>query len=279
MLMALHFGINFGAERKSNTIKLLWSVLLLLASQSAVSQSTTITIGVADRPVFQHMGPSGKVEGLDVELSRYIFTQAGFDIKYEHYPWTRIVRKIELGELDVALSANDTPERRQFAYFSNETFRLGHNVLFTTQAKSNRFAGMSSLIDLKNKKLRLAVHRGASYSNEYNLLKNEPWFANNLVVVDLPERSLDLLLKERVDGFLGSEYGVKQWQQSRGINGQLVEVFRLMSDADAQTHIMYSKKSVPKELVDKVDNVMKKLKLSGEYQQRLKALTELAMEK
>lgn len=266
------------SEWKPLLFILIFAGFFILLNQRAFAQTPKITIGVADRPVFQHLGETGEVEGLDVELSRYIFTQAGFDITFEHYPWTRIVHKIELGELDVALSANDSPERREFAYFSSESFRLGHNVLFTTKDNSELFTGFSSLADLYGKNYRLAVQRGASYSNEYEALKELPWFARNLVVVDLPERALELLLKGRVDGFLGSEYGVKKWQENKGIKNELVDVFRLMSDFDAQTHIMYSKKSVPKEWVTKVDEVMARLKKSGEYQQRLKELTKLAME-
>ena len=113
---------------------------------------------------------------------------------------------------------------------------------------------------------RLAVLRGAAYSGEYEGLKGQAWFSEKLVVVDSPKRTLDMLARGRVEAFLGSEYGVRFWARDIDYLEQLVPVFPLMTSKEAETHIMFSKKSVPMAWVRQVDKAMKKLKTSGEYQ-------------
>ena len=78
----------------------------------------------------------------------------------------------------------------------------------------------------------------------------------------------------RVDAFIGSEFGVKMWKPTDGKKHQIQTVFRLMSDEEAQTHIMYSKKSVSIEWVRKIDNTMKSLKESGAYNQRIESIMD-----
>ena len=251
----------------------------LLNSYAVEAHSPQLKIGVAGRPIFQYVDEDGQFAGLDVELSKLIFKQAGFDIHFQLYPWTRILHLLEKGELDVALSAADSDQRRKYAHFSSQAFRLGHNILYTTRTHEAKFRAFKNLSQLKNTEFRLAVLRGAAYSFEYESLLNASWFSEKLVVVDSPKRTLDLLVLGRVEAFIGSEYGVKKWAQEIGYVEQLVSVFRLMSDSEAETHIMYSKKTVPKEWVDKVDAAMKKLKENGEYDRRINSVLGIATSK
>ena len=235
-----------------------------------------LKVGVSGRPIFQYVDESGQFAGLDVELSKLIFREAGFEIRFIFYPWTRILHLVELGELDVALSAADSEERRKYAHFSTQALRLGHNVFYTSRSKQNKFQSMERLSQLKGTAFRMAVLRGAAYSFEYEALMDTEWFSNNLVFVDSPQRTLDMLAFGRVDAFIGSEYSVFKWAQDIGYAEQLVPLFRLMSDSEAETHIMYSKKSVPMEWVNKVDAAMKRLKASGEYEQKINAVLGIA---
>lgn len=101
-------------------------------------------------------------------------------------------------------------------------------------------------------------------------------FQKKLVVVDSPKRTLNLLVLGRVQALIGSEYGVRKWAQEIGFTDQLVPIFRLMTDEEAETHIMYSKRSVPKEWVLKIDAAMKRLKESGEYERRINSVIGIA---
>ena len=119
--------------RKSSLCLLVFFSSLTLFSGEALSAASEadipeLRVGVSGRPIFQYVDENEQFAGLDVELSKLIFEEAGFRIRFIYYPWTRILYLVKLGELDVALSAADSEERMKYAYFSTEALRLGHNV-------------------------------------------------------------------------------------------------------------------------------------------------------
>lgn len=234
-------------------------------------QSRTLIVGVTLRPVFVTIDQQGNLEGLDIALAKAIFAEAGLSIRFEVYPWKRIVHLLENGDVDVALSASDSEQRRKFAYFSSEAFRLGHNLLFTRKEQIARFDPNESLRQLEGMPVRLGVQRGVSYSYEYDTLLSSAEFQRKLVVVDTPARLVELILMDRVDAFLGSERDLQTEIDKHGAHDQIVPSFYLMSDKEASSHIMFSKASVPTQWVEKVNQAMRSLKASGRYDEIMKS--------
>ena len=261
---------NHIRSKHSPIIGVLLLVCLFFCQFSTVfAAPPVLKVGVSGRAFFQHIDEQGNFAGLDVELSKLIFAEAGFRIQFISYPWSRIVHLVKLGKLDVALSAGQSEERRQFALFSNQTLRLGQNYLFTLKDKANRFQEFTELNQLQSTQQRIAVYRGARYSTEYFQLLNEPWFTENLIIVDSQPRTVESLIRGRSDALIGSEYGVLATAKKLGVSDDIVAVFPLMSKEEAETHIMYSKKSVAPEWVDQIDAAMNRLKESGKYQQTI----------
>lgn len=248
--------------------------LLFSLLSKAYAEQPTLKVGVSGRIYFQHVDEQGDFVGLDVELSELIFKEAGFNIQFIHYPWSRIIHLIELGKLDVALSAGESEERRKFALFSKQTLRQGQNLLFTLKDNAERFQGLERLSQLEPLQQRIAVYRGARYSPEYFRLLNEPWFSNNLVVLDSTTRTLESLVRGRSDALIGSEYGVLANAKMMGVTDQIIGIFPLMTELEAQTHIMYSKETVPMKWVDQIDAAMFRLKESGKYQKVISDFVE-----
>ena len=228
-----------------------------------------LVIGVTPRPVFVTVDEQGNLDGLDIALAKAIFAEAGMQISFQVYPWKRIVHLLENGEVDVALSASDSDQRREFAHFSSEAFRLGHNLLFTRKKNVALFDPNKGLSQLEGKAVRLGVQRGVAYSHEYDEMLKSEAFRRKLVVVDTPPRLVDLLLIDRVDAFLGSERDFHREIIQHDAEGQIVPVFYLMNDQEASSHIMFSKASVQTQWVEKVDEAMRTLKASGRYDEIL----------
>lgn len=240
-------------------------------TSSGSTKNRTLVVGVTLRPVFVTMDQQGNLEGLDIALARAIFAEAGLPIRFEVYPWKRIVHLLESGDVDVALSASDSDQRREFAHFSSEAFRLGHNLLFARKEDKTRFDLNGGLSQLKEMPVRLGVQRGVSYSYEYDTLLKSAEFHRRLVVVDTPARLVDLILIDRVDAFLGSERDLQTEIDKHNAHDQIVPVFYLMSDKEASSHIMFSKASVPTQWVERVNQAMHNLKASGRYDEIMKA--------
>lgn len=225
-----------------------------------------LRVGINDRSFLQYMNESGECQGLDIELSKLIFTEAGFDVEFTLYPWQRVLYLLEQGKIDVALSTANTQERRRFARFSRESFRPGHVNLYTLKNKTRLLKDAESLSDLATTDVQIAVLRGASYSLEYDNLLNKSWFSNKLLVLDTHKRIIEALFKGHVDAAIGSEYGAPNWAREFGNDNQLVMAFPLLSDKEAETHIMYSKVSVSESQVTAIDKTMARLKNDGRYE-------------
>lgn len=238
-----------------------------------------IKVGVVERPFYQEIDDSGQFSGLDIKLSRRIFVEAGFEVEFIRYPWKRILHLIENGELDVALSAADTNERKVYARFSSEPFRTGHNVVFALKRRLNEMQDLVSLQDLKGSDLKVAVLRGVAYSLEYDAISKQGWFSNKLFVVDSSERLVDALLRGRADLYLGSEFEHQHLLMYKGLASRIVPLFYLMTEDEAETHIMFSRKSVPPEWVESVNQAMRRLRKTGEYQEILTRFDPLSMTK
>ncbi len=250
----------------ANRIIPLLILLTLFSACSYAANKPKLLVGVNLRPVFQYIDNKDEYAGLDIELARAIAHQAGYELEMIDFPWPRILYLIESGDIDLALSAFVTAERRQFAHFSSQHFRLGHNMLFVKSGEQARFRGIQNLSQLNGKALRIGVQRGASYSDEYKDLVNQHWFSQNLHVVDDPLRKIELLLIGRVDAFIGSEVGIKRVIKNKGLDNQIEPAFYLQSDQKAKTYIIFSKKSVSPSQVDDFDRAILELRQSGAYQ-------------
>ena len=249
----------------------LFKTLLLLACFAAphvsmAQDKKVLRVGVNERPVFSYRSTKTGFAGLDIELVKAIAQETGYELELVHYPWKRILYLLKLGRIDMTMSAADTEERRQYAHFSNEYFRLGHNMLFVLVEDLQKYSHIRSLRDLKSNKLKIAVQRGAAYSHEYDALSREAWFERNLHVLDSVDRKIESLLIGRVDAYIGSEIGSHDMLKKMQLTQRIVPLFYLMSDEEAQTHMMYSKKTVSTEQVAEIDAALARLKANGTYQ-------------
>lgn len=228
--------------------------------------SEPLKIGYYERNPFQHRTEDNMVEGLDIDLISSIMDEAGLQYRFVSVPWKRILHMLSLGTLDIAMSAAILPERQKYAHFSNEVFRLGQNALFVRTDDFDKFSTINQLSDLKNIDFKLGVVRGIAYSYEYEALLKEEWFQSRLVTVDTKTRPIELLLRNRVDGYLDSDFGGRYRIIQDNKQNQVKRLIHLMKAEDSKGYLMFSKKTVNLDLVSKIDAVMAKLKANGQYE-------------
>jgi len=165
------------------------------------------------------------------------------------------------------LFAANTPERRVYARFTQSGFRLSHNQLFVRTDKLANFAEVNSLKDLTNIKASIGVLRGAVYSVSYGALLSNKDFVSKLVQIDRDQNIFELVLKGRVDGYIDSELESLYYLAKHPELGEAVTpLFRVTSEAEAQSSLMFSKQSVSQAVVNQFDDALTDLHRSGEYQ-------------
>lgn len=249
------------------TIGQVFLASLSIAAQATVQQDKTLTIGIHERANYREKSANGQWYGIDIQLLDAIFAQTAYRYKLVELPWQRTLNSLQQGKVDMTVSAALLPERQNYAWFSKQVFRDGHNVLFTLKSKLPLFENVSSLSKLMNKNLRLGVVRGVSYSDEYDELASETWFSSNLIYLADTAPLADMLIHNRIDAYLDSEYGgMKIISENPDYQHQIRSVIRITSPEEAQTHLMFSKKTVTPEVVAIFDAALATLISDGTYQ-------------
>ncbi|WP_336988205.1 substrate-binding periplasmic protein [Aeromonas hydrophila] len=187
-----------------------WLLLSLLAVGLSLPLQAKPGLSVAwsHWPPFSYINPQGTLDGLDVTLTRQILSKAGLEPHFRNLPWARAIHLLELQQLDVAMGALDTPERRAFARFS-VPYRRSTFVLLSNNpipGQHDPWLAVSDLPQLcQQSQLRLGKLRG---TRPIQLMEACPAL-KNASEYNADDRLVDLLLARRLDGV------IMEWQYAR----------------------------------------------------------------
>lgn len=184
------------------------STLIWLGLSLPLSAQETLSVAWSHWPPFSQREADGHLDGVDIRLTRQILQEAGLSPEFRDIPWARALHLIERQQLDMAMGAMDTPERRQFAHFS-VPYRHASFVLLShqgTQEAPDRWQGIARFADLcQQTRLRLGKLRGTRptplteacpslrLAREYNS----------------DDKLIELLLARRLDGV------IMEWQHAQ----------------------------------------------------------------
>ncbi|MBX2868822.1 MAG: transporter substrate-binding domain-containing protein [Acidiferrobacterales bacterium] len=216
---------------------------------------------------YQYIDDSGELTGFDIEVLAAIaeLTQCTFDFKQIN--WARGIVEVESGILDVLMAANITPERSQWAYFSDH-YLSSTVVLFVRPGESSQYP-FKSMRDIANFDFRLGVGRGVIYNDEFAELIKVPEFEKRLVYIPTAEmQQYQMLQTQRVDGYLRSITTLGSLPEVLGSDLKL-EIHPLPVQS-SRLHIMFSKNSVNEETVMRINNGLRSLREDGTLDSFLK---------
>lgn len=190
------------------TLRCLMGVGMLLALSLPLAAKESLSVAWSHWPPFSQLDERGELTGLDVSLTRQILGEAGLTPQFRSLPWARALHLIEQRQLDAAMGALDTPERRQFARFSTP-YRRASFVLLRHQPRADqpsRWQGIDSPATLcQQAELRLGKLRGtkpAAAIEGCPALKQASEYNSD-------DRLIALLLAGRLDGI------IVEWQYAR----------------------------------------------------------------
>lgn len=116
---------------KLSRILLSTLALLVLVSSpmdSAAASPCTVRIGWEEYPPFAMVKAGSHPVGFDLDTARALVEALGCEVHFVELPWTRALRDLEEGRLDLLTAATQTPERDVFAVFTksyrDEAFHL-----------------------------------------------------------------------------------------------------------------------------------------------------------
>lgn len=159
-------------------------MLLFLVSLS-FSSFARYKVILFDITPFSYINKEGNLDGVVYKLWKEIEQESGLEFSYTLVPYARAIKLLSSGDFDLGMFYPSTMNNSQLTKL---TATLG-NINYLVSLKKNK---VQSLSDIKEKKV--ALIRGASYSEEFDRLK-----IPGKVFVQNYSISMKMLLLNRVD--------------------------------------------------------------------------------
>jgi polar amino acid transport system substrate-binding protein len=202
------------------------------------------------------MGPEG-AQGINVRILRRLAAMTGCSFEWKQYPWKRTLRLVRKGEVDVATTANKTPERRIYAHFS-QAYLPYEAILFVKAGTSTSYENLRAFLERGK---RLAVVQEYTYGDHTDALLASDPFRKQVYATYNVDENVRALAHGRVDGTIGNRYTLAYAAHQVGVRDDIRATGTVVQREPV--HFMFSKKSVPKRLVRTFNAAIADLKADG----------------
>ena len=281
LLMAVLLSVNSYAAATTS------STSLQAATSQSIYQCTDedtkdVLIGgwyLLEPYQFSHITPSGnKVTGMDIDIAKAISDAVGVTIKLEEVSWKQHWRDLEKGTRDIAFGATYSKERAKFVNFS-VPYRFEENSLFVKRnsKKHLEFDDIPEfLAQIRLVNYRIGVTSGFVYADQ----RINDFIEDNInsdIVFKSSNDSENLisLLKGDIDGFLADRIVGASLVISNKVEHKVMEQHLGIK---TPIHFMFSKNTVPVEIVDKFNDSIKTFVMSADYKETVKKLETINAE-
>jgi polar amino acid transport system substrate-binding protein len=224
------------------------------------AHACTLRLGWEPYAVFTYEGKDGEPRGVDIDVLRQIADTAGCSVEFRKLPWARILVEIESGQIDVASSVKYIPVRDAFALFSIP-YRRGELALFARRGEVHRLL-IGSIDEWPRTGRRLGFVNAYSFGSDIDasLAKAE--------IAALSDGSPDyatgirMLVTGRTDAFLAEDVNVMIGEaRTLGVEAAIERHPLVLPPSDY--HLMFSRASVPPDLVSIADRVIARMRRDG----------------
>jgi polar amino acid transport system substrate-binding protein len=242
------------------SVCLAWVAVMLAPLAALAAEPCTLRVGWEPYAPFTFADDQGEATGADIDLIKAIGDEIGCSVVPVELPWARIVREVEQGTLDVSTSTSWTPEREQWALFS-EPYRESATAIYVRRGEIPRFA-LQQLADVPAQKLRLGVIVDYYYGEAVAEAVSDPAFAGWLDGAPDYATNIRKLVSGRIDGFLVEDIAVMEAELERMGMSERVERYPLRIPGE-KLRFMFSRKTVEPDTVAKVDAAVAEMRADG----------------
>ncbi|MCF3095937.1 amino acid ABC transporter substrate-binding protein [Aeromonas australiensis] len=226
----------------------------------------SLSVGWENWQPYSYRDEQQQLRGLDVALLNAIFLRAGYQAKFSEMPWARVLHELEFGTVQLAMSANITPERQKYARFSHP-YREEKTAIIIRRQDAERWHDITSLEQLINTPdFHIGVLKGFDYGNTFRQLMARPELQPRLHMRLRLDQLLKMLQGGRIQGFILDPQGLQGWQGKDEEPDQLHTLLRIEV---TPVHLMLSKESTTEAQLQRINQAIEQLKQSPDYQQIL----------
>jgi len=218
-----------------------------------------IKVGWEDWPPFNIPGEN-EVKGIDPDIFRDIANNIGCEVTFVEVPWKRHLRKVELGEIDVAMAAAKTPERDKYSKWSSHYLPYSA-ILWVSDDDSNSYRSLEHFLEEGN---TVGIIRGSTYGKEADELLKKDKYKEQVKPNKSQNLNIRLITADRLDGLIDNSLTTGFVAREEGLRTEIKESGVVVDESAIR--YMFSKESVSDELVAAVDKAIEKLKADGTIQ-------------
>lgn len=232
-------------------------VLLVLLLNLAESQAKDRLLVVTDEwPPYVFHENQG-FAGFDYEVMMAVFSEMGYEVNFQIYPWKRCIHMIETHLADAILDVGLTEARKKIMYFPEEKISESSSVLFHLKGKQYKY---ESLQDLQG--LSIGTIRGYEYNKEF--LDADYFFKEP---VEREEQNFTKLILGRIDMVLINKNVGLYNAQKMGVLEEIDFIPKAVSGGD--NFMAFSKKPGHAKLAEEFSDNLKSFKKTPAFQEIL----------
>ena len=161
--------------------------------------SDIVRFRVIDYPPQYFKDDNNVWKGIDVELAKAIISEAGFAIELIELPWSRALREIEEGQIDMMANLSITDSRSKYLNWIGPERRTNMVLVVKKENLKIKIDNENDIISqarLLNK--RVGVQQDAYYSHELNKMINSNDYEKYFDVVTKSELNFIKLSNNRL---------------------------------------------------------------------------------
>lgn len=225
------------------------------------TQSCELTMGWDPWEPYHFAAAGGQAQGLDIDLIEALGTRVGCEFEFIQGNWASLLLLLKAGELDVLAGASITPEREEYARFS-DTYREERFALFVRSEERSQWQG-KTLASLLDDGFRVGITQGYSYPDPIQALQYDADVSAQFREAAIGELNINALLEYQIDGFLEDPYVVASIQRRSRAAGEIepLDLDFGMNDV----HFLFSRESVSEARVDAFDQALEAMMSDGSH--------------
>ncbi|WP_024954944.1 substrate-binding periplasmic protein [Sulfurospirillum arcachonense] len=230
---------------------LVFSLLLFLSQTQLFAKK--IVIGI--NPWFSFITyENGKADGRTIKIFEKIAKELHYKIEYKVAPWTRLLKMIESGEIDVMGNLSHSKERENFLTYVKPPFYKQNTYFYTLKENTHLIKKYEDLYNYT-----IPVGSGYVYYEKFDHDKNITKEVVSHLDTNVPELILiKMLLKKRVKVIISSSGIMEHIMKEYNLEG-LIEPSLYNPNIYDNLYLGISNKSPFVKDIDKINKAMKKI--------------------
>lgn len=209
---------------------------------------------------YQYQDGAGQMQGLDVEVAQALAAKAGCSLSFKEDTWLNLLKAMQDGSIQLLAGASRTPEREQFAWFS-DAYRNERFALFVLADKAGETQG-KGLEDLLKTGFKLGVTDGYVFGAEVEALRDNPAYAPLFISASVSEANYAALQDGTVMGVLDDPVAAGNYLRRRELNTKIVPQGTEFTTGDIS--LMLGKKSFDEGKFQELNGYLRELVQTGQ---------------